>query len=832
MEGIEDKKIMDKEEILPIEKREISFQTLGEAEDYWNWKENVPRVIRQVVEGSMLGTETDLAIDLPKTKEYLEILKRSIIGNSFPADFVGSNLIKNLLAPLERVKTAGGFLNLFETLANPDISWSLKRTLYETQIKSSFDWIIQKDLAEAEEKNRKAKEEKGEEQNEKESEDNTQEPPPQSDEVKSSMESDQEKGEGLPKAHYTVSPFYGGYAKSYIFNSFDLNQVKWLPAEKKLIPANKQIPYEPETSRIISGLVTGGTPLVIPLYYNYTVDIESVKTNAPVESATIFQDEKNNYYLLIAKEGIWQYEITIGQKGSEGQIGKREQIMIEGELPQEIDRKIIEFKKAKIPEMRIARELVKFIRDHLTYSNSHEAWQKYSQIPKNFFMEIWSGKEADCHVSNTLAMRVLKEAGISARFVGGHYVKDKNEQGSAIMHAGSGHAWLEVWDSMGQKWLRLDATPKGDPTVDEEEQEKDLADENEEGDYGENDEIMSKEKLDDLMKEMQKKSGKEQEKKKAFDMGETIFADQAECTPEQAREFLRALERVRAIKDEREEVVVDNLIREWKKIVEERKIEKTSYQGPVRMDRGDDLVDPVTAVIDVKSKELNPLGFEKIERKEKMSYEFGGINIYFSFDLSGSMSKADIVSGRSKADVQRDTALLFVDSLMQCAFVYRKEADQSELMPLKIMATLASARGQVKLPLTDKWGPKEQWQFYSSLNKLASGGTPTHETLALIEQAFDNEQILLKKKSIPAHKMPLNYVIEISDGIPDDFEATITMHDKLKAKKAIVRAYVVGGGEIDREEYATVDSFSKLPAMLSEDIIGQFQKLHPVKIKS
>ena len=34
--------------------------------------------------------------------------------------------------------------------------------------------------------------------------------------------------------------------------------------------------------------------------------------------------------------------------------------------------------------------------------------------------------------------------------------------------------WLEVWDDVGQHWLRLDATPKGDPTVDEEEQEKDL----------------------------------------------------------------------------------------------------------------------------------------------------------------------------------------------------------------------------------------------------------------------------------------------------------------------------------------------------------------------
>ena len=770
-------------------------------------------------------------IDLSRTREYVNVFKQSVEQGSFPTNFEGDKIIQNLLSPLERVKTAGGFLNLFETMANPEISWSLKKTLYETQLKSSFEWIIQKDLEEQKQRREEQKKENEDQKEEEGKSEGGQEPPPQSDESKSSMEADQEKGEGAPKEYFTISPFYGGYAKSHAYNKFDLEQIKWLPGEKELKKPETQISYEQETSRVIYGLINGGKPLAIPLYYNMTFDIASLKTNAPEGSAKLVRDDNGLWYLLVDEKGVWKYEITMGSMFSEEVTAGRKETKIEGKLPEEIKKKISEFKGVQNPEMKIARELVKFIRGHLIYSNSHDAWKKYSKVPQNFFTEIWSGKEADCHVANTLAVRVLNEARINARFIGGHYIKNKNEKGEAIMHAGSGHAWLEVWDSIGRKWVRLDATPKGAPEIDEKQQEKDLDDKGE-GDYGGEDEIMSKEKLDEMMKKMKNQGGNSKTQEKTYKIEEKSFAEEANCTAEQAKEFFKAIDRVREIKDEHGERVTDILIREWKKIVEERKIEKISYQGPVRMDEGDNLVDPVSAVIDVKSKELNPLGFEKITRKETLSYEFGGINIFFSFDLSGSMTEADIVSGRSKADVQRDTALLFIDSLMQCAFVYRREADQAELMPLKIMATLASSRGLPILPLTDKWGPKEQWAFYSALNKLAKGGTPTHETLLLIENAYDKELIDLKKKSTPSHKIPLNYVIELSDGMPDDFSETTAMHDKLFAKKAVVRAYVVGGGEIDRKEYATIDSFSKIPQVLSKDILEQFQKLHPRKIKS
>ena len=64
--------------------------------------------------------------------------------------------------------------------------------------------------------------------------------------------------------------------------------------------------------------------------------------------------------------------------------------------------------------------------------------------------------------------------------------------------------------------MRLDATPKGDPTVDEQQQEKDLEGETGEGDWGETDgELMSEEKLKEKIKEMKGEKEKKEQRKLA-----------------------------------------------------------------------------------------------------------------------------------------------------------------------------------------------------------------------------------------------------------------------------------------------------------------------------
>ena len=825
----------------PSKKPEFELKDLATAEEYLDWKKNVPVGVRQIVETVIRGnklqpSQTGLAL----SDQFLSALGESLASDE-QVDLSGADKrVFNLLDPLRRIETKGGHLNVFETLRNPEASWNLKRKIFEMQIKPALDWLAERDLEKIAEEERRALESEQTPQEKqpdrkKEGDDSL---PPESENAKSSMESQSEKKEGEPNAIFRVLPYWGGYFKQAAYRRLHPQTFEWGKDELEIEEPTRESLNAQET-KILSGKIHGNQTVALPLPYEWAVDTDNFDTDAPRENAKIFKNQNGDWHLQIAGEGVFQYQLRIAPKQSVEIGGKfsESETNVGGNLDRELQEKIQELKKENLPKMKLAREVVKFIRNNLVYSSgsaeSVAAWRYYTENPEEFFQRIWEQKKADCFVANTMAVRALAEAGLKTRFAGGYFVKGKNKDGAAVMHSGNGHGWLEVWDDLSGRAVRLDATPKGDPNVDEQQQEKDLEGETGEGDYGEeNNELMSEEKLKEKIKKMKEQQGKkEQERETASDPEEARFAELAECSPEQAREFLKALEKVREIKDGRGVPISELLKLEWKKIITERKIETNDYRGPVRMDEGDNLEDPVSARIDILSKEFNPTGFEKLEKEEKIETEFGGINIYFSFDLSGSMRESDGASGRSKADVQRDDALLFADSLMQCAYASRLHSENSDLLPIKIMVTLASDTGKARLHLTDKWGPKEQWAFYSALNRPAKGGTPTHTTLKLIEKDFDLEIADLKKKKIPKEKLPLHYTVEISDGAPDDFSQTEAMHRELKKKGMAIRSYCVGGVSASVDAAEPIASFSQLPEILAEDIIEKFKKLNPGRIR-
>ena len=459
----------------------FEFNNLAEAEQYLDWKKTVPQEVRRLVEGVMLERETSPSqTGLPLSDQFLDTLGESLKQKKFIMQTGSDTKISNLLEPLEKVETKGGYLNVFETLTNPSASWNLKKKIYETQVKIALEWLAEQDLKKlsdkAAEKSQEERKEKGEGQ--KSPEDAI---PPQSEDARSSMEDGTEKREGEPQAQFRVNPFYGGYYKQLVFNKFKPKTLKW---EK---PKNIFIKVEAEETdllkgRILSGKITGNAPLSVPLPYDWALDQESLETDAPERSAKITRNQNGLWYLNIDAEGTFNYQIKAGPRRI---LEAREKLMeaeTVGDIPEELSRKIDELKKSSLPKMRQIRELAKFIRSGLTYSNSNEAWKKYTAKPEDFFKRIWQGKEADCFVANTLAVRAISEIDKNVNFVGGYFVKEKNKDGAAVMHSGNGHGWLEVWDEMSGRAVRLDATPKGDPNVDEEQQEKDLEGENGEGD--------------------------------------------------------------------------------------------------------------------------------------------------------------------------------------------------------------------------------------------------------------------------------------------------------------------------------------------------------------
>lgn len=795
----------------------FEFKDAASLEEYLAWKEEVPIEFRRFVEAKLKGiVPRPSETGLPSIDEFLNTFAKIIEEKDFDLTSV-SKKVANLLKPLARIETQGGHLNVFETLTNPDASWSLKKTIYETQIKAALEWLANRDL---ETLTKKAKEEAPQEETKEKGNEQDTDLPSSSEDVASSMEGGMTKKEGEPaKALFTVKPFFGGYYKQLVFNQFDPATLKWGKPENEFSDTPSET-IDPLSVRVVMGRIRPNAPLAFPVPYGWSLDQESM----PAGFELTQNQDGLPYVTAKTKDG--RYAITMGRCLTLGEEQKPSPMEISGELDSELKKKIDTLKQSKLPPMKLKREIVKLVRGHLTYSNSPEAYQKYVKTPAKYFQKVWEHKEADCFVANTLAVRALAEVDSRVRFVGGYFVKDKDKDGNAIMHQGNGHAWLEVWDEMSGRAVRLDATPKGDPNVDEEQQERELEGEGGEGDYGD-EEIAGDKEAKEKIQEMKGKDGqgKGQTKRPSFELAEDQFSELAECTPLQAREFLNALERVRAIKNGHDVSISESMKDEWRKIMQERKVELRNFKGPVRMDQGTNLEDPVSALIDIRSGEFNPTGFEKEEVEQKIQTEFGGIDIYFSFDLSGSMGQPDAASGRSKADVQRDIALLFVDSLMQCAFMTRQHGEDSALLPIKIMVTLASDTGEVKLHLTDRWGPKEQYALYSALIQTARGGTPTHQTLQLIEKDYKTEKDELKKKRIPKAQLPVHYAPIITDGVPDDRAETARMRTVLKTQGMLSRNYIVGG--VASDDDIAVESFSQLPRMLQKDIIELIHTLRP-----
>jgi hypothetical protein len=804
------------------------FHDRETAEDYLVWKKTVPGEFRRLVESTMKEVElADKPTGLTLTDQFLSRLGERLRPAEQEANAKKNSTVENLVAPIGRIKTAEGYIDGFSTLTDPNISWSVKQQIYEKQIRPALEWLTEKDLANLadrmKEKQGNATEEVRARQEEKTEEDNSQgdDVPPTSEEMGFSMETGVERKEGELRALFRVSPFHGGYYRQSLYNHFNGKTLKWEKPENELSPVQEEN-LDPLGKRIIAGKIRGEDPLALPLPYDWGVDKDSFVSDAPEGNAEILSNQEGSCYFKINSAGIFNYQIAAGPRKFIQKEAIFSEGVIDGGLPQELQSKIEELRQMGFPKMKLYRELVKFVRSHLKYSNSKEAWGIYSGNPDKFFEKIWDRREADCGVANTLAAKSLLEAGAEVRFAGGFYVKEKNAAGEAVLHTGNAHAWVEVWDEWSERPARLDATPKGDPNLDSDAQERELEGDSGEGDFGENEEELAseeevKKQIGDFKKE---ETAGEAEKKKEpkYNLAEQNFADQAECTPEQAWEFLRALERVRKIKNEKGVSISELLKEEWRKIVRERKISVQSYRGPVRMDQGDQLADPVSAIIDIKSKEFNPTGFEKNVKEEKIKTDFGGLNIYFSFDLSGSMNEPDPASGRKKADVQRDTALLFIDSLTQCAAISHRSADKGDALPFKIMVTVAKSRGQTILNLTDKWTPKEQWAIYSALMMTAGGGTPTHETLALIEKEVELEMAELVRKKVPKDKLPVNYAVETTDGEPDSPAETSRMCGRLEAKGVTVGRYHIG---------KNVGSFSGLPEILARDVVNLFKKLKP-----
>lgn len=453
----------------------------------------------------------------------------------------------------------------------------------------------------------------------------------------------------------------------------------------------------------------------------------------------------------------------------------------------ELNQFIKEIKTARIDQMVKARKLVSLIHSHLQYDkDDFNLDALYKQNRSQYFVKIWENKKAKCDEANTMAVRALIKAGFIARFVSGHSVQTKSEQGEALLLDNNRHAWLEVWDKENKVWVKLDATPVGDPNIDEEEQEQDLSED--EGDYGEREvEMMSEEELDKVMKELEKKEKEELQKP------EVVFAREAGCMSEEAKQVLSKIADLR----EKYKQELRESHQYWQRVLRENIKEAVVYSGPVKQSEGDELDDVVEARLDLLVGDDDPGGFEKEfleKRKEKI---FGGYEVYIMVDMSGSM--ADYLYGVKKVEAQRDMVFLLLDNIMISAVLSRKaERNLKTPLPNKVCLTVFGEKTENILPVTDKWGPVEQIRVYQALDMPANGSTPDDVALQMIKKQIEISQTeeAKQRKKVGGKKAEAwqirRFVIATADGGSNNFAQVKRANDSLQVSGIPVDLFLFG----------------------------------------
>lgn len=833
------------------ERPAFRITTRAEAQAYKQWKTEVPGPFRALVESAIVGKPAaPKETGLPRVDAFLRTAAAALTDPKAALPAGADPAMHEFFKELKTITTNEGPANALDLLISRDVPFETKADIWKNHIASMVEWLADQDLSPPEkapeetqppEQPQQPPEESGEEQEETApgpQDDSL--PPPESAEMAPSMDEMDEKKEKGGKAYFTVTPFYGGYFRQNLYDEWDDVTLKWRAKPTPEQPLAAQA-SDLLSSRLLHGRVRGRQKIAIPLPYNWVVNERSLQSSAPAEAVQLTQDGHGNAHLEIDADGVWSYSLTIGKR-SEGKASSlppgETESRSASRLPGELTQKIADLSKSKLTAASRARMLIKTVREHLEYSNDSSMNAVYRADPAAYFERIWQEKKADCDVVNTVAAAVLRAAGIPVRLAAGHYVKTAAPGGKAEMTSGTGHAWLEVYDPDAKQWFRADATPKGDPTLDEERPDEDRQ-QSGEGDYGEQEaEIMSDEELEKLMESLEQDEGGKSESKSSQERAEEQFAREAGISELEAKEVLDMFRRVREIKDEKGERIQQKLVTAWKQLIQSRKAEQKEYQGPVRMSEGDELTEPAIAVVDITAGEKNPSGFEKVERREKRLKLFGGLDIYLAADLSGSMSEVDPQSGRVKAELQRDAVMLYVDSLMQCAFLSR-QAQGRLTAPLPIRVQLTSFHGDtsVDLPLAGQWGPKEQYAIYRALVRTAGGGTPDHAALRIIKERIQAERGAWEQaRHKPGEQPPIAFVAAFLDGGSDNPSAVKIALRKLREEGTVVYGYgMTAAAKPVKAIYApnssVIETLDKLAPAVASDTLAVFQELYPERVK-
>jgi hypothetical protein len=479
-----------------------------------------------------------------------------------------------------------------------------------------------------------------------------------------------------------------------------------------------------------------------------------------------------------------------------------------------------------------ARVLKKYTQRRLTYSNDSSFNDKYrlGGESSGYCARVENGGQADCDVANAYFLGLCEAVGIPAIMAAGHYVTSKDKTGASVMSSGTAHAWALVWQAGA--WHRMDATPKGDPNMDDDEtgEETDTPPNggNNEGDFDEpepGDGRLSDEEIEKILQEAEA----EIKAKKTDREVERFTAAVAGCTPEEASKVLAELRYLENMQDSEGNFVLARLRRELAKIVQANMVRRLRIKQPVPLSQAD-AFDIVPMYIALEAGEDDPATGSKYEQRVKYEQAFSGMDVIFMADKSGSMREDD-GSGVSRALTQMRLIMILCQAFAEAsADVKRQGVTLLGGEPMRFgVVSFSSGLGRVELPLSDEWGEVQQYALWKRLQESVGGGTPDHK--GLLEAKH-----MIASARVHDVRPRLTLVLGSTDGASDNAGLAQQALSSLLKERVVVECAGVGKGSesvvhtytVDGECHGThLEAFADVPAWAVSRVVTEAQKLLP-----
>lgn len=770
--------------------------------------------------------------------ELLYSLGQSLLGNELAA---ADPKVAKILESLKAAETVEDrAVSPLEAVTSPNITLLTRGQWWERRIKPAVNfaqWLDQQKPG-AEESDQKPEAE-AEPQPPQRSKDHT----PSMDDKKEAKEQGREK-----IADYTVSP---GTKEFYEVNSWQ----KW--DGKKWTSAAADAEYKRKEKKgglkaTIKGVVGGGeTP--IPLRENEVVAKETID-KLQKQGFKVTADSAGHLFVSSGK-GKTDFEATAAE-GEEvkysswykNSIAKPKMEAAPQAVRQELER-IMAAETKVLSRAKLWRD---FAQKWLTYANDSK-WNGVYRQAGDYFSAVGNGRMADCDVANTFFLLGCAHMGIDGELVGGYAVQ-KLDGTDAKLTPDDLHAVSRIYDPESKQLVVFDATPpdpnqkeegKGEKEEGEGEgEESEKAERTPVDELGELEEDIPDEKeLEKMEREIEAREKTEREAA-ARRVEAEEFARDAGCSEQEAQEVLDEIREAMDMTGDGDSRIVDRLLDQFRQLIQELTIPRSTAMPSVPRSMGEELVSPVEAYVSAKAGSQDPAGFSRTREIQEKIKHYGGFRLVIINDRSGSTGIPISVQDANEPTKRRNSTtikeerrvnFLVLEALELFAKLARQQQSTMAPPPLNIETQILGFPGDnwdrpvsVIKPLSTELTNKDRLATHRALS-TSGGGTPDGEALRWVrEQLTPADKKRLKEKDL------LMIVIVNADGGSDSPD-----HVRRELDELTEMGVVVKGRGLGRSVTQIVDTYAPhgscgdidtYPEFVGDEIIQAVKLLAPRRV--